>query len=250
MEEVSALAAIFCGPGEFDLISDGSLLVFELKTTSVVQTDFAFQLRVSLDSTYPSELPKVMIHSQRLHFQAAQNLIASLTAYLLTLQGTPMLLDMVQWCQEHAHEYAIALEGTSQVSIRDDFLLRLFLIDHVRNEKIYHKTLDKMCRDCHCNALLLEFRAKRIYLLVGGEIETVKEFSKCFSQVNIDLDSQARPCKERMKKLLGSIAYSHGDFSAQGFLTSKHLGMTFHEYLFECSYFSQDLKTKILSVLE
>ncbi|TRY69995.1 hypothetical protein TCAL_02816 [Tigriopus californicus] len=252
MEEVSALAAIFCGPNEFKFISQDSPVIFELDIASVVQADFKFQLRVTLDSAYPVVLPHVMIHSSRLDYEGGQAVIQSLKAHFRGLLGTPILLDMVQWCQEHVHWHATSpsAPAISADDIRNELLLRIFLIDHVRNEKIYHKTLDKLCRECDCGALLIWLQGKTIYLMVGGESQAVKEFSKCFSQVNIDLDSQARPCKERMKTLLCSISYYPGDFSARGFSASKDPLLTFHEYLSQCSAVSTDLRSKIMSIMK
>jgi hypothetical protein len=73
----------------------------------------------------------------------------------------------------------------------------LFTLDHMRNKASYSKKISKWCEEYNINGRLF-FTPKRIFILLEGDKNSIKEWTRLMKTTNVDVDSKGRPCKERL----------------------------------------------------
>ena len=79
-------------------------------------------------------------------------------------------------------------------------------LDHMRNEQKYLKLLNSWAKDLTLYGKVLHTGPHSIYVIIVGVNDSggasVSEFLKRWRTQNIDVDSQGRPCKERLLSIL------------------------------------------------
>lgn len=76
-------------------------------------------------------------------------------------------------------------------------------LDHMRNEQKYLKLLNSRAKELLVYGKILHTGSRSIYVVItGSSASPVTEFLKRWRTYNVDIDSQGRPCKERLLSVL------------------------------------------------
>jgi len=97
----------------------------------------------------------------------------------------------------------------------------LMKLDHIRSTARYYKFFKETSFQLNVNIKLLRC-IKVIYILVFGNSDSVKEYIKLHKTTLVDVDSNGKPCKERMlqiksNKLIDKDIVDKHDLSTAGF---------------------------------
>ena len=75
-------------------------------------------------------------------------------------------------------------------------------IKHMRHEKKYFKILNSWSKELGIRGKVLNAGLNAIYVVLVGSISSVSELLQRWKTQNIDVDSQGKPCKEKMISIL------------------------------------------------
>lgn len=118
-----------------------------------------------------------------------------------------------------------ALPPTNQ----DQKRLLLIELDHMRDVKGYSQTLAKWTKQLGLSGRLVFTRGyqlpRGVLILVIGEECQTREFEKRLRTTKVDVDSQGRPCKEKMLRILCCRDWdvSEAEESSRGTLITSSL---------------------------
>ncbi|KAM7054153.1 RWD domain-containing protein 3 isoform 2-T4 [Molossus nigricans] len=152
-EELEALAAIYCGPGEWEVLSrsesDGPVFRILTKAEGPTDADTPLELVFHLPVGYPSCLPGVSVSSE--HLTRAQRVAVrdTLLEQAQSLLSEPMVHQLVLWVQQNLR-HILAQPGLGggpgkcpAASIAGDEgpWMTLLHLDHMRAKNKYVKTV-------------------------------------------------------------------------------------------------------------
>ncbi|XP_066209267.1 RWD domain-containing protein 3 isoform X4 [Saccopteryx leptura] len=104
-EELSALAAIFCGPGEWEVLScsetDGAVFRILTEARGLTEADVPLELVFHLPVGYPSCLPGISVRSERLTRAQRAAVREALLEQARSLLSEPMVHQLVLWAQQN-----------------------------------------------------------------------------------------------------------------------------------------------------
>ncbi|CAH6789110.1 RWD domain-containing protein 3 [Phodopus roborovskii] len=212
-QELSALAAIFCGPHEWEMLScsetDGAAFRIHTTAEGLVDEDVPLELLFHLPAGYPLCPPGVSVSSTRLTRAQCVTVREKLLEEARKLLSEPMIHELVLWIQQNLRHILSQPEassssekGTWPESVTDDGLwLTLLHLDHMRARTKYVKTLEKWASDLRLTGRLM-FMGKTILILLQGDRSNIKEYLILQKTSKVDVDSSGKKCKEKMISVL------------------------------------------------
>ncbi|XP_066209265.1 RWD domain-containing protein 3 isoform X2 [Saccopteryx leptura] len=209
-EELSALAAIFCGPGEWEVLScsetDGAVFRILTEARGLTEADVPLELVFHLPVGYPSCLPGISVRSERLTRAQRAAVREALLEQARSLLSEPMVHQLVLWAQQNLRHILAQPgsgggpgEGPSEApsgSGDEGPWLALLHLDHMRAKTRYVRAVRQWA-----SALGLTGRL----LFAGKEYLVLQKTSK------VDVDSSGQKCKERMVSVLFERKVQPGD---------------------------------------
>ncbi|KAM7054152.1 RWD domain-containing protein 3 isoform 1-T1 [Molossus nigricans] len=212
-EELEALAAIYCGPGEWEVLSrsesDGPVFRILTKAEGPTDADTPLELVFHLPVGYPSCLPGVSVSSE--HLTRAQRVAVrdTLLEQAQSLLSEPMVHQLVLWVQQNLR-HILAQPGLGggpgkcpAASIAGDEgpWMTLLHLDHMRAKNKYVKTVLRWASDLGLTGRLM-FMGKVILILLQGHRDTIKEYLVLQKTSKVDVDSSGKKCREKMVSVL------------------------------------------------
>ena len=92
-----------------------------------------------------------------------------------------------------------SFSSSSPVSCTHACLVRL---DHMRNETLYIGHLRKWTNELSVFCQIVNAGPHRVYVLLKGSMEDIREFLKIWKSQPVDIDKRGRPCKEKLMTIL------------------------------------------------
>ncbi|XP_027460194.1 RWD domain-containing protein 3 isoform X2 [Zalophus californianus] len=167
-EELSALAAIFCGPDEWKVLSrsetDGTVFRILTKAEGLKGADVPLELVFHLPLNYPSCLPGISVHSEHLTRAQSMTVKEKLLKQAENLLSEPMVHELVLWIQQNLrHVLNQPDTGSGSASctfatgtiVDDGLWLTLVHLDHMRAKTKYVKTVEKWASDLKLTGRLM-----------------------------------------------------------------------------------------------
>ncbi|KAF6075789.1 RWD domain containing 3 [Phyllostomus discolor] len=212
-EELGALAAIFCGPGEWEVLSrseaDGAVLRI-LTEAEGLAGDVAVPLELvfHLPAGYPSCAPGVSVGSERLTRAQRAAVREQLLERARSLPAEPMVHQLVLWAQQHlgrilAQAGPDAGPRPSAASATGDegLWMALLRLDHMRARARYVKAVRQWASDLGLTGRLM-FLGRAILLLLQGRRDDIKEYLVLQRTCRVDVDASGKKCREKMLSVL------------------------------------------------
>ncbi|KAM5293880.1 RWD domain-containing protein 3 isoform 2-T2 [Glossophaga mutica] len=226
-EELGALAAIFCGPGEWQVLSrsetDGA--VFRILTEAEGPTEDAavpLELVFHLPAGYPSCAPGISVNSERLTRAQCAAVREKLLERAQGLPSEPMVHQLVLWVQQHLRRI-LAPTGPgagphpSAASAPGDegLWMALLRLDHMRARTRYVKAVRQWASDLGLTGRLM-FLGKAILLVLQGRRGAIKEYLVLQRTCRVDVDASGKKCREKMLSVLfeSRVQPEHARFAA------------------------------------
>ncbi|XP_004635754.1 RWD domain-containing protein 3 [Octodon degus] len=213
-EELSALAAIFCGPREYEVLSrsekDGTVFRIHTKAEGLSDEDIPLELVFHLPVNYPSCLPGISVNSEHLTRGQCVAVKEKLLQQAERLLPEPMVHELVLWIQQNLRLVLSRLEagrGSEQCTfpisptVDDGLWVTLLHLDHMRARTKYIKTVEKWASDLRLTGRLM-FLGKIILILLQGDRNSIKEYLVLQKTSKVDVDSNGKKCKEKMMSVL------------------------------------------------
>ncbi|ETE71148.1 RWD domain-containing protein 3, partial [Ophiophagus hannah] len=224
LEELSAIAAIYCGREECEVleVSETNGISFRIQTSvkGSSGTDVLLKLLFHLPLSYPSSLPNISLHSEQLTRTQCLAVRARLLEEAASHLSQPMVHELILWIEQNflsvIKEAEIpACDGQSAPSVKtpedDDIWTVLVHLDHMRAKGKYIKMVEKWCRDLDLAGRLM-FMGKMILILLQGDKQNIKVHALLFvagyeyvilqKTSKVDVDSSGKKCKEKMMSVL------------------------------------------------
>ncbi|XP_066299475.1 RWD domain-containing protein 3-like [Branchiostoma lanceolatum] len=227
-DELQALQAIYCGDGEFCMLSDPDARVpmFCVSTKYRGHHDtISISASFSLPEGYPMMHPDISLSSESLSRGAISRLKDGITAHARTLPEAPMVLQLMTWLEENIPETEnmvaeTPLQCSSQGEVGEDSWLVLLHLDHMRARGKYVKTIVKWTKELSLTGRLL-FQERLILILLLGSLRNIKEYITRQRTRSVDVDSAGRSCKERMLRVLWEEKVQEGTVSLPQFQVTE-----------------------------
>ncbi|KAM4871533.1 RWD domain-containing protein 3 [Thomomys bottae] len=213
-DELEALAAIFCGPQEWEVLSrsetDGTVFRIHTKAEGLGDVDIPLELVFQLPATYPLCLPRISVNSELLTRAQCETVKDMLLEQAETLLSEPMVHELVLWLQQNLRYILNQPEprkGSSQdafavsPAMDDGLWLALLRLDHMRAKTKYIRTVQKWASDLRLTGRLM-FMGKIILILLQGHRSNIKEYLMLQKTSKVDVDSSGKKCKEKMISVL------------------------------------------------
>nr|XP_044994611.1 RWD domain-containing protein 3 isoform X2 [Jaculus jaculus] len=211
-EELSALAAIFCGPRECEVLSrsDGTVFRIHTKAQGLVDADIPLELVFHLPVNYPACLPGVSVNSAHLTRGQCVTVKEKLLQQAENLPPEPMVHELVLWVQQNlmhilsqpetgsGHEKSTFPNSTT---MGDGLWITLLHLDHMRAKTKYIKTVERWASNLRLTGRLM-FMGKIILILLQGDKNDIKEYLVLQKTSKVDVDSSGKKCKEKMISVL------------------------------------------------
>ncbi|XP_078574677.1 RWD domain-containing protein 3-like [Branchiostoma floridae x Branchiostoma japonicum] len=227
-DELQALQAIYCGDGEFCMLSDPDARVpmFCVSTKYRGRHDtISIAASFTLPEGYPRTLPEISLSSESLSRGAIARLKEGLSAHARTLPKAPMVLQLMTWLEENVTETLdqdlaevcdTPKESLSKEEDGEDLWLALLHLDHMRARGKYVKTIMKWTKELSLTGRLL-FQERLILILLLGSMKNIKDYITRQRTRSVDVDSAGRSCKERMLTVLWEERLQEGTVSLAQF---------------------------------
>ncbi|XP_012657110.1 RWD domain-containing protein 3 isoform X3 [Otolemur garnettii] len=182
-EELSALAAIFCGPREWELLSrsetDGTVFRIHTKAEGFSDVDIPLELVFHLPLNYPLCLPGISVNSEHLTRAQCVTVKEKLLEQAGHLLSGPMVHELVLWIQQNLGSVLTQSEAgrgsekcalPTSTTVEDGLWMTLLYLDHMRAKTKYVKTVEKWASD-------LRLTGRLMFLGVPGSSENLQ--SRC-----------------------------------------------------------------------
>ncbi|KAM8782376.1 RWD domain-containing protein 3 [Rhynchonycteris naso] len=229
-EELAALAAIFCGPGEWEVLShsetDGTVFRILTEAQGLTDMDVPLELVFHLPVSYPSCLPGISVHSERLTRAQRAAVREKLLEQARSLLSEPMVHQLVLWVQQNLRHILTQPglgggpgEGPSEAPSgtgNEGLWLTLLHLDHMRAKTKYVKTVRQWASALGLTGQLM-FMGKVILILLQGHRDDIKEYLVLQKTSRVDVDSSGQKCKEKMVSVLFETKVQPGDTRFQAF---------------------------------
>ncbi|XP_023417081.1 RWD domain-containing protein 3 isoform X2 [Cavia porcellus] len=213
-EELSALAAIFCGPREWEVLSrsekDGTVFRIHTKAEGLMNVDVPLELVFHLPVNYPLCLPGISVNSEHLTRGQCMTVKEKLLKEAEKLLLEPMIHELVLWIQQNLRHVLNQPETGSgcekctfsiSTAVDDGLWLTLLHLDHMRARTKYIRTVEKWTSDLRLTGRLM-FLGKIILILLQGDRDSIKEYLILQKTSKVDVDSNGKKCKEKMISVL------------------------------------------------
>ncbi|XP_015268837.1 PREDICTED: RWD domain-containing protein 3 isoform X2 [Gekko japonicus] len=214
LEELSAIAAIYCGQGECEVlhVSETEGISFRIQTSvkGPLETDVLLKLLFSLPINYPSTLPNISVHSEQLTRTQCMAVKERLLEEAKRHFSQPMVHELILWIQQNL-KYIVEQDETSACSGKSTLSTKattdngvstvLLHLDHMRAKGKYVKTVEKWCADLRLTGRVM-FMGKMIFILLQGDKSSIKEYMVLQKTSKVDVDSSGKKCKEKMISVL------------------------------------------------
>lgn len=261
-EELSILNNIYCGEGEFAVVSGNFSrkdLDEDVRTSDVLYpVILSVRLTIShhvasawcnvvvvmaefsLSHDYPGQPPGIRLRSPYLQPQLVDSLGLAAAQVAASLVPEPSLFQILEHMKQVVVESLtdnpalLSGERTQPLDSHPLSLVRappqtscpaptpawprscyhcLVQLDHMRNEIRYAKSLRSLCASHGVKCRVVNAGGHCIYVLLEGNTrEAVSKFIKEWKTTNVDVDSQGRPCKERLMTVVSEGEHSqHGN---------------------------------------
>ena len=238
LEEVESLRSIFCKDGEFTLhsnignIEDGGTfgisysLAIEIIKEHVsdlcertmedecnpcdvlVKDPLVIVLTVVVNEKYPSELEGFSLQAKDVVKRNINEIKVGLDKYiresLLNNNEEPFIMQVVDWIKDTAKQkISTCTVCTPDWDKRDkkDNRCVVLMLDHMRSKQKYTKLITGWMTELELTGRVLFFK-KKIWVVLHGDSENMGEYLKRHKTCNVDVDSNGRPCKERMMNII------------------------------------------------
>ncbi|XP_060088204.1 RWD domain-containing protein 3 isoform X2 [Heteronotia binoei] len=186
LEELSAIAAIYCGQGECEVlhVSETEGISFRIQTSvkGPLETDVLLKLLFSLPINYPSTLPNISVHSEQLTRTQCMAMKERLLEEAKRHFSQPMVHELILWIQQNL-KYIVEQDETSACSGKSTLSTKattdegvstvLLHLDHMRAKGKYVKTVEKWCADLRLTGRVM-FMGKMIFILLQGDKSSIK----------------------------------------------------------------------------
>ncbi|XP_055994977.1 RWD domain-containing protein 3 [Sorex fumeus] len=213
-EELEALAAIFCGPGEWEERSrsetDGIVFRILTKAEGLTEADIPLELVFHLPMNYPYCLPGISVNSEHLTRAQCVAVKEKMLEQAVNLLSEPMIHRLILWIQQNLrhllNEPATAMGRErctfpADMPMEDTVWITLLHLDHMRAKTKYVKTVEKWASDLKLTGRLM-FLGKLILILLQGDRSNIKEYLILQKTSKVDVDSSGKKCKEKMISVL------------------------------------------------
>ena len=252
-EELEVLASIFGGRDELEVIcrDPTTIIVLRLKSENE-NNSVSFDLSVEVGKDYPERSrPSAVVTSSSLSNSACAKLKNGLKAFIAEEidLGNPAILDIATWCQQKVWSYSeqqLVEYDPSKFKVKST-MVTLIEIDHMRERRSYCKLLESWSNELGITGRIMFVgkanapKPKIFVFIESEESKSLGEFVKRLGTVKVDVDSQGRPCKEKMKNVICSEVEvkdrSFGDFRVEcveelsGFATQCGLSEWLKKYM-------------------
>uniref|UniRef100_A0A9L0IJD2 RWD domain-containing protein 3 n=1 Tax=Equus asinus TaxID=9793 RepID=A0A9L0IJD2_EQUAS len=213
-EELAALAAIFCGPDEWEVLShsetDGTVFRIRTKAEGLTDADVPLELVFHLPVSYPSCLPGVSVNCEHLTRAQCVTVKEKLLERAENLGSEPMVHELVLWIQQNLRHILNQPETgrgsetcalAASTAVDDGLWVTLLHLDHMRAKTKYVKTVEKWASDLRLTGRLM-FMGKIILILLQGDRSNIKEYLILQKTSKVDVDSSGKKCREKMISVL------------------------------------------------
>lgn len=230
LEEVESLSAIFCRDGEFVLHSDTRCLQdegnfsIEFSITVAIEEGHGIQegcaareeinhrptevvFTANVDENYPGRLEGFSLKSTGIDKRNLDALKGELHNYIeeILFNGEEIsMMNIVNWIRENVRaNYTPVIDAALHKNTEVDAKQRCVLLklDHMRNKQKYTKLITGWMNELNmCGRVM--FYKKLIWIIICGKADDAKEYMKRHKTRNVDVDSNGRPCKERMMNVI------------------------------------------------
>ncbi|XP_055001246.1 RWD domain-containing protein 3 isoform X2 [Sorex araneus] len=211
-EELAALAAIFCGAGEWEerSSSDGTMFRILTKAEGLTEEDIPLELVFHLPINYPSCVPGISVSSECLTRAQCVAVKEKMLEQAANLLSEPMIHGLVLWIQQnlrHLLNEPATVTGRERCTfpaglpMEDTWWTTLLHLDHMRAKTKYVKTVEKWASDLRLTGRLM-FLGKLILILLQGDRSNIKEYLILQKTSKVDVDSSGKKCKEKMISVL------------------------------------------------
>ncbi|XP_037671688.1 RWD domain-containing protein 3 isoform X2 [Choloepus didactylus] len=186
LEELSALAAIFCGQDEWEVLSrsetDGTVFRIHTKANGLTDADIPLELVFHLPVTYPLCLPAISITSEHLTRAQCVTVKEKLLEQAKNLLSEPMVHELILWIQQNLRHILNQPETASgnekctfptSTIVEDGLWITLLHLDHMRAKTKYIKTVEKWASDLRLTGRLM-FMGKIILILLQGDRNNIQ----------------------------------------------------------------------------
>ncbi|KAM5148590.1 RWD domain-containing protein 3 [Mantella aurantiaca] len=216
LEEISALSAIYCEPGEFEVLSrseSGITVMIQTSVQRLTESEIRLRLIFDLPVTYPSSLPNVSVSSEELTRVQCKELRDKLLGQAARHLSEPMIHDLVLWAQQNLNTLigdSISDENhpLSAGTVTDEATWTTLLhLDHMRAKDRYVRTVEKWTADLNLTGKLM-FMGKIILILLQGDRNSIREYMVLQKSCKVDVDSSGKKCKEKMISVLCEVKLS------------------------------------------
>ena len=236
LEEIEILRSIFCQDGEITLHSDIDSIKddskfsisysigiemdllstlpehltteYAGKSDDVLRDPVVITLTATVNEKYPIELEGLSLKSTKLIKRSINEMKNKLDNYikenLLNQDEEPFMINVVKWIQDSAKDYYFAsVPCTQQGEERDEAKKRcvVLTLDHMRSKDKYIKLITGWMNELNLIGRIV-FYKKMIWVVLHGTHNNVKDYLKRHKICNVDVDSNGRPCKERMMTII------------------------------------------------
>lgn len=194
--------------------NDHDLAVNKNESTTTVYVSF------DLPPDYPLVCPShISIRCSHSGFtrNSASKISDLLKNEALALIGEPMLLQLCQSAKSHISEIlakniapksGITVQNEKKQDVlKEENLLSIVEIDHMRNKIGYVKIISKWSNQLSLTLLVLQLlfkKRKQFLILMWGSFDNFKIFLKNLKTYAVDVDSAGKPCKEKLSRVLCS----------------------------------------------
>lgn len=188
-----------------------------------------------LDTSYPVESPSISLSADRFTEEKLLELERRALAYSQTLTPGPCLYSVLEWLKDDISEMVTSnpscllqcpgshtgiSKGTSHSSKAQPQAnnsavepsksetrcerqsVYIARIDHMRNEMKYFKTLRSWASELELGGRVVNAGLHAIYVILVGSTDRLSEFLRRWRTQNVDVDSQGKPCKEKLLSTL------------------------------------------------
>ncbi|KAJ7332483.1 hypothetical protein JRQ81_014663 [Phrynocephalus forsythii] len=214
LEELSAIAAIYCGPDECEVleVSETEGISFKIQTCAKgpLGQDVSLKLLFHLPISYPSSSPNISVNSEQLTRTQCMAVRERLLEEAKKHFSQPMVHELILWARQNLRD-VVEQAGTSVCSGKstrsasadeDDGVWTVLLhLDHMRARRKYVKAVEKWCTDLTLTGRLM-FMGRVILILLQGDRRSIKEYLHLQKTSKVDVDSSGKKCKEKMISVL------------------------------------------------
>ncbi|XP_069593788.1 RWD domain-containing protein 3 [Ranitomeya imitator] len=221
-EEICVLSAIYCDPGECDVLScseRGITVMIQTNVRRMAESEIRLRLVFDLPAAYPSCPPNLSVSSEELTRAQCKELRDRLLGQARERLSAPMIHDLVLWTQQNFTSVignSIRDETLLPAAVTDDGTWTALLhLDHMRAKNKYVKTVEKWTSASELTGKLM-FVGKIILILLQGDRRNIREYMVLQKTCKIDVDSSGKKCKEKMISVLCEVKLppEHERFSA------------------------------------